>query len=111
MVVLQVYVNYEFMIEVGPLMLENRVKKSQFHVTSPLLPRLKGWGVIALEWDESQVMCQGEEQASEHVPKPRPDVVQVGPDPNECRLLRSPGQVERSDGEQIKVITSDVKRK
>ena len=48
MVVLQVHVNYEFMIEVievGPLMSKNQVKKSQFCVTSPLLPWLRGRGV------------------------------------------------------------------
>ena len=62
-----------------------------------------------MEWDESQVMCQGEEQASKHVSKPRPVVVQVGPDPNGSKRLRSPGQVERSDGKWIQVITSGVK--
>ena len=43
---------------------------------------------LALEWDESQVTCHGEEQASEHVPKPKSDVVQVGPDTNGRRQLR-----------------------
>ena len=52
---------------------------------------------------------QGEEQALEHVLKPRPNVVQVEPDSNERRRLRSPGQVEHSDGKRIKVITSGVK--
>ena len=54
-------------------------------------------------------MCRGEEQTSEHMLKPRLDVVQVGPNSNRRRRLRSPGQVERSDGKQIKVITSGVK--
>ena len=45
MVVLQVHVNYEFMIEVDPLMSENQVKKSQFCVTSPFLSWLRGRGV------------------------------------------------------------------
>ena len=32
----------------GPPMSKNQVKKSQFRVTSPLLPRLRGRGVIVL---------------------------------------------------------------
>ena len=32
----------------GPPMSKNEVKKSQFRVTSPLLPRLRGRGVIVL---------------------------------------------------------------
>ena len=39
-------------------------------------------GIKLVEWDESQVTCQGEEQASKHVLKPRTDVVQVSPNPN-----------------------------
>ena len=39
-------------------------------------------GMTLVEWDESQIMCHGEEQASENVLKPKPDVVQVGPNPN-----------------------------
>ena len=62
-----------------------------------------------VEWDESQVTCQGEEQASKHVPKPRLDVVQVVLDPNGCRRLRSLIRVERSDGKRVKVITSSIK--
>ena len=55
-------------------------------------------------------MCQGEEQALEHMPKPKSNVVQVGLDSNERRRLKSPGQVERGDGKRIKLITSGVKR-
>ena len=51
-------------------------------------------GVTLVEWDESQVTCQGEKQASEHMSKPRSDVVQVGPDPKGHTRLKSPGQVE-----------------
>ena len=36
-VVLQVLCHYEFMIEIGPLMLENQVKKSMLCVASPHL--------------------------------------------------------------------------
>ena len=43
-------------------------------------------------------MCQGKEKASEHVPKPRSDVVLVSPDLNRHMRLRNSGQVERSDG-------------
>ena len=64
-----------------------------------------------MEWDESQVTCQGEEQASEHVTKPRSDVVQMGPYSNELKRLKSPSHVERSDGKKIKVITSGVKER
>ena len=43
-VVLQVLCHYEFMIEMGPLMSENQVKKSLSCVESPHLPQL-GEGV------------------------------------------------------------------
>ena len=42
------------MIEVGPLMSENQVEKSQFSVMSPLLPQLRGRGVIDLVVSESR---------------------------------------------------------
>ena len=41
MVVLQVYFIHEYMLEIGPLMHENHVKKSQSYVASPHLPRLR----------------------------------------------------------------------
>ena len=47
-VVLQFYYYYEFMIEMGPPMSENQVKKSQFRVISPFLPRLRGRGITVL---------------------------------------------------------------
>ena len=37
------------MIEIGPLKSENQVKKSQFRVTSPLLPRLRRMGVTQIK--------------------------------------------------------------
>ena len=40
------------------------------------------------------VIKAGEEQASKHVLKPRPNFVQVGSDPKWRRQLRSPGQVQ-----------------
>ena len=40
------------MIEMSQLKSKNQVKKSQFHVTSPLLPRLRGRGVIVLAISE-----------------------------------------------------------
>ena len=39
-VILQVLCHYEFMIEMGPLMSENQVKKSLFCVASPHLTQL-----------------------------------------------------------------------
>ena len=47
MVVLQVLCHYEFMIEMGPLMLENQVKKSLSCVASPHLTQL-GEGALQL---------------------------------------------------------------
>ena len=44
-VILQVYVTSEFMIELGPLIIECQIKKSQFCVASPHLLRL-GEGVL-----------------------------------------------------------------
>ena len=41
MVVVQVLCHYEFMIEIGPLMSENQVKKSMSYVASPHLKRLE----------------------------------------------------------------------
>ena len=65
--------------------------------------------VTLVKWDESQVTFQGEEQASKNVSKPRLNVVQVGPGQNGRMRLKSLGQVERSDGKQIKVIISSIK--
>ena len=41
MVVLQILCHYEFMIEMGPLMSENQVKKSLSCVASPHLTQLE----------------------------------------------------------------------
>ena len=62
-----------------------------------------------VEWDESQVTCQGEEQASEYVPKLRPNPRQVGLDLNVRRPLRSLSQIKRIDGKHIKGIILGVK--
>ena len=47
MVVLQVYVIHEYMLEMGPLMSDNQVKKSHSCVASPHLPRA-GDGALQL---------------------------------------------------------------
>ena len=43
---------YEFMIELGPLITECQIKKSQFYVVSPHLLRL-GEGALQLSWYQS----------------------------------------------------------
>ena len=48
MVVSQVLCHYDFMIEMGPLMSKNKVRKSKFCVASPHLTQL-GEGALQLE--------------------------------------------------------------
>ena len=47
---------YEFMIELGPLIIECQIKKSQFYVASPHLLRLGEGGATVIGMDENVVI-------------------------------------------------------